>query len=152
MIYRLKNQAGYSLVEVVVAIVLLGLAIIPMVGMFDAGLRAAVLGGSYDRGRALAGEELAEIRALPFDRPGTTAPDSVAEIYPPAAASSPCTETPADPIDTMFDCRVETAYVRLADSGIVADPEARTLMRVEVTVTWDDNSYTTIGLVAKDSG
>ena len=65
MVDRLKNEAGYSLVEVMVAIFILAVAIIPMVGMFDTGLRAAVLGGNYDRGRALANEKLEEVWVCP---------------------------------------------------------------------------------------
>ena len=38
------TQSGYSIVEVMAAIMILILAILPMVGMFDAALRAAVLG------------------------------------------------------------------------------------------------------------
>ena len=147
MAERLKNEAGYSLVEVVVAIMLLGLAIIPMIGMFDAGLRAAVLGSNYDRGRALASEELAEIQALPYENSDAT-PNSVVEIYPPVGGSDPCTGTIPSGLD---DCQVETTYVRLGPSSIVADPEARTMMQVEVTVTWDSNSYSTTGLVSKGS-
>jgi len=40
------------------------IAIIPMVSMFDAGLRAAVLGGNYDQARTLANEKLEEVKAL----------------------------------------------------------------------------------------
>ncbi len=53
MINRLRNETGYSLVEVMVAIMLLSIAIIPMVSMFEAGLRVAVLGSNYDKARAL---------------------------------------------------------------------------------------------------
>ena len=143
---RLRGESGYSLVEVMVAIMLLGLAIIPMVGMFDAGLRAAVLGSNYDQARALAGEELAEIQALPYKN-SDAAPNSVVEIYPPSGTNS-CTGTVPSRLD---DCQVETTYVRLGSSGIVADPDARTMMRVEVTVTWEANSYSTTGLVSKGS-
>ena len=147
MVERLKNESGYSLVEVVVAIMLLGLAIIPMVGMFDAGLRAAVLGSNYDKARALASGELAEIQALPYRQAGTPA-DSVVETYPPATSPRSCTETSAE---ETFDCQVETTYVRLGDSEIVPDTNARTMMQVEVTVSWGNNDYSTTGLVAKGS-
>lgn len=147
MAERLREESGYSLVEVVVAIMLLGLAIIPMVGMFDAGLRAAVLGSNHDKGRALASEELAEIQALPYSDPGGSA-NSVVEIYPPGSGSTTCTGTIPSSLD---DCRVSTTYVRLGSSGIVADPDAKTMMRVEITVTWDSNSYSTTGLVSEAS-
>lgn len=145
----LGSESGYSLVEVMVAIMLLAIAIIPMVSMFDAGLRAAVLGGNYDKARALANEELEEIKALPYSSPDAAAlatANSVLEIYPPGTRN--CT----GPIDPAFGCRVQTRYAAL-DSGtgtIAPDPTARTMMNVTVTVTWNgSNTYSTTGLVSK---
>ncbi len=48
MIKRLKDETGYSLVEVIASIIILSIAIIPMVGMFDMGLNAATSSGNYD--------------------------------------------------------------------------------------------------------
>ena len=150
---RFKNEAGYSLVEVMVAIMLLSIAIIPMVSMFDAGLRAAVLGGNYDQARAIAGEELEEVRALPFRIDGAPA-DSVVEIYPPVngpsgGGSVACTA----PIATGSGCQVQTTYVRVDSSSVVADSAARSMMEVKVTVTWDggSKSYTTTGLITRET-
>jgi hypothetical protein len=70
------TESGYSMVEVMAAIMILPLAILPMVGMSAAALRAAVLGGKYDKARTLADERLEEIRALPYIKPGGVA-DSV---------------------------------------------------------------------------
>lgn len=149
----LKDASGYSLVEVMVAIMLLGLAIIPMVGMFDAGLRAAVLGGNYDRGRAIASEELAEIQALPFSRPSTLAADSVVEIYSPNGDLSGTGVNCTPPIDPTFDCKVKATYVRydVPTSKYIGDPGAKTMIQATVTVKWDNNakSYFTTGLVSK---
>ena len=75
---RLKDEAGYSLVEVVVSILLLSVAILPMVTMFDTGLRTAVLGGNYDKGRALANTKLEEVKALTYPE--------VESKYPPAGS------------------------------------------------------------------
>ncbi len=154
LILRLpKGEAGYSLVEVMVAIMILALAIIPMVGMFDAGLRAAVIGGNYDKARAIAGEELEEVRALPFRIDGGPA-DSVVEIYPPVNGPSgggpvACTS----PIATGFECQVQTTYVSMNSSSFVADSAARTMLEIKVTVTWDgaSMSYTTTGLISKEA-
>ncbi len=147
MLNRLKNEAGYSLVEVMVAIMILAIAIIPMVSMFDAGLRAAVLGGNYDRARAIANEELEEIRALPFRIDGAPV-DSVVEFYPPGTTTS-CTA----PIATGFTCQVQTTYVRLDSSSVVADSSARTMLEVKVTVTWDggSKSYLATGLISRET-
>jgi Tfp pilus assembly protein PilV len=144
-----REESGYSLVEVLAAIMLLSLAILPMVGMFDAGLRAASLGGNYDRARAIAGGELEEIRALPFSRPGGAA-DSVVEIYPPGNPWG--TRTCTAPVDAGFGCQVRTRYIRLDGStgAMVADPSALAMVQAEVTVTWSGGkSFTTTGLVSE---
>lgn len=149
MTKRIKDEAGYSLVEVMVAIMILAIAIIPMVGMFDAGLRAAVTGSNYDRARAIAGEELEEIKALPFriDVPADVT-DSAVEFYKPVnngGIEKPCSA----PIDTAFTCQVRTAY--LNPSTLVEDGTARTVMSVQVTVTWSGGDYTTTGLVSQET-
>jgi prepilin-type N-terminal cleavage/methylation domain-containing protein len=129
---------GYSLVEVLVAITILSLAILPMVGMFDAALRAATLGGSYDRARALANEKLEEVRALPYSDPGGAA-DSVVEKYPPA--------TPVRATEGIFTYTVQTKFVDAGLSNPGGSPPT-SQMRVEVEVEWQGKSYTTTGFVA----
>jgi prepilin-type N-terminal cleavage/methylation domain-containing protein len=143
LINRIKEEeSGYSLIEVVVAILLLSIAIIPMVSMFDAGLRAAVLGSNYDTARTTAAEELEEIKALPYE-------DAVAQ-YPPGGGAQSC--SPPTP-SVVSDCEIETTYARLGASGITLDPDARSMMQVEVTTEWDggSNSYITTGLVSQGS-
>jgi prepilin-type N-terminal cleavage/methylation domain-containing protein len=137
MVSRLKNESGYSLVEVLAAIVILAVAILPMVGMFDAGLRAAVLGSNYDQARALANEELEEVRALGYEEANNA--------YPPADSPNSCT----DPVGDTFDCEVTTEYQTLEGGAIVDGSGA--MMKVTVEVTWDNNSYETTGLVADGS-
>lgn len=144
------SESGYSLVEVLVAILILSVAIIPMVGMFDAGLRAAVLGGNYDKGRALANEKLEEIKALTYNspdpEPASNTDNSVVEIYGDPAGTKPC----IGPLEPGFDCEVQTAYASLNAGGVTLDPAARTMMQLTVTVTWgSSNSYSTTGLVAR---
>lgn len=143
MVRLFKDQCGYSLTEVMVAIMLLGLAIIPMVSMFDAGLRAAVLGSNYDQGRALANEKLEEIIALPY-KDESAELDSVVEIYKPP--DSPKTGT-----EGIFTYSIVTKYV---DSNFAnpADSPATPQMRIEIEVTWDNNSksYTNVGYVADE--
>jgi Tfp pilus assembly protein PilV len=79
---RLADETGSSLAEVSVAMVVLVLAVVPIVGMLEAGLRAATSSGEYDAARALANEKLEEVRALPYSRPGGVA-DSAVERYAP---------------------------------------------------------------------
>lgn len=148
MIKTVKDESGYSLVEVMVAIMLLAIAIIPMVSMFDAGLRAAVVGSNYDRARAIVGEEQEEIQALPFRVDPNPPVDSVVEIYPPGA-TTPCTGT----MPAGFNCQVKTTYVSVGSTGVIDDPNARAMLKIEVAVTWDggNSSYTTTGLVSKET-
>ncbi len=149
MIERLKEENGYSLVEVMVAILILAIAIIPMVGMFDAGLRAAVTGSNYDRARAIAGEELEEIKALPFriDNPAGVV-DSAVEFFRPVNNGGVVKDCSA-PIDAAFTCKVRTAY--LNPSTLAEDGSVRTMMSVQVTVTWSGGDYTTTGLISKET-
>jgi prepilin-type N-terminal cleavage/methylation domain-containing protein len=135
---RPSGESGYSMVEVMAAIMILGLAILPMVGMFDTALRAAVLGGNYDKARALANEKLEEVRALPYKKPGGVA-DSVVEKYPPA---SPATGT-----EGIFTYTVQTKFV---DAGFSnpSNSSPTSQMRIEVEVEWQGKSYTTAGFVA----
>ena len=114
------------------------LATVPMVGMFDAAFRAAVLGGNYDKARALANEKLEEVRALPYAEPGGAA-DSVTEKYPPAA--------PTSGTEGIFTYTVETSFVE-ADLSNPGDSPPAPQMRVDVEVEWQGKSYTTTGFVA----
>jgi Prokaryotic N-terminal methylation motif len=134
----LRRESGYLLVEVMVAIMILTIAIIPMVGMFDAALRAAVASSNYDEARSLANEKLEGIRALPYERPGGAA-DSVVELYPPA---SPVVGT-----EDVFSYTVLTKFVD-TDLSNPGDSPGKAQMRVEVEVEWEGNSYTTTGYVA----
>lgn len=132
---RLREELGYSLVEVMVAIMILALAIIPMVSMFDAGLQAASSGADYDRGRALANQQMAGVRALTYTQ-------AVAK-YPPG--TTPGCSTGEEP---RFSCVIKTTYV---NDQLQSVSNATTAMQVEITITWDggNKQYSTIGLKAK---
>lgn len=118
--------------------VVLILAVVPMVGMLEAGLRAATASGKYDAARALANERLEEVRALPYSRPGGAA-DSAVERYAPPG--------PPDATEGAFSVSVRTAFVdgRLSSP---ADAPPTGQMRVEMLVEWDGGSYSTVGIVS----
>jgi prepilin-type N-terminal cleavage/methylation domain-containing protein len=134
----LKDQSGYSLVEVMVSIMILTVAIIPMVGMFDVGLRAASTSDNYDQARALANANLEAAKGMSFRQ---------------AASLSSCPRDDAP----NFDCDVVTTYVHLISTGTgtarfaasgTGDP--RDMVKVTVTVEWGDGSqYTISGVVGK---
>src|SRR3712207_3839724 len=64
---RLREEYGYSLVEVMVSIVIMVLAILPMMAMFDMGLRTATTGSNYDKSRTLANLKLEQAKNMSFD-------------------------------------------------------------------------------------
>ena len=66
-IRRSARDSGYSLVEVMVAIMVLTIAIVPMVGMFDAAIRAADASGEYDEARTCAVQKLEQVKSLPYE-------------------------------------------------------------------------------------
>lgn len=137
MIERLNDDSGYSMVEVLAAIVILSLAILPMVGMFDAGLRAASTSGNYDKARALANSNLEAAKA------------DLSQVEGEA-----CPIEEEGPLD---NCMIETEPVHIeADSDSASfdsgsDESALNMTKVTVTVKWDsnDSEYSTSGIVAE---
>ncbi len=123
----LRDESGYSLVEVIVSIMLLSIAIIPMVGMFDAGLRAAMTGSNYDRARTLANSSMENIKALPYTK---TTPagvnDSVVERFAPGADRVCPVNVPGG-----FNCAVRTRY---ADSTLSSFQDSPRTSQIEVVV------------------
>ena len=111
---------------------------IPMVGMLEAGLRAATNSGEYDAARALANEKLEEARALPYSKVGGAA-DSAVERYAPPG--------PPDATEGDLSLSVRTAFV----DGRLSNPAGSSptgQMRVEVLVRWEEGSYSTLGVVS----
>ena len=160
----LKNESGYSLIEVMVSIIILTIAILPMAGMFDMGLHSATAGSNYDKARALANLKLEQAKSLPF----ATVKGSF-----PVAGSTPNTTTgyydsgfipvsgTASADFTNFQYRVQKQFMKQPTA--TAASESYTLcsaspstcsaangpIRVTVTVSWGDgNTYTIFGLVA----
>ena len=103
--------------------------------MFDAALRAAVAGGNYDKGRALANEKLEEAKAMPFD--------GVVALYPPGTRGCSGAVVPG------FECEIKTTYASLGHAAVVTDGSPGSMMQVTVTVSWDGGSYSTAGVVSK---
>ena len=133
----LREEGGYSLVEVMVSILLLSVAIIPMVGMFDMAARTTATAGRYDQARTLADRNLEKVRSLPYADAKVT--------YKPANAT-PTAGAPVSCTSGIFTCNVTTTYV---NNSFAANSGSTTKMQVVVTVTWSGRSYTTTGLVAQ---
>jgi Tfp pilus assembly protein PilV len=148
LINPLKNESGYSLVEVLAAIMILTIAIIPMVGMFDAGLRAASTSGNYDKARALANQKLEQAKSLPYDSVRERFPDgdTVVPDNGSAVTSSP---RQTDPDSPGFEYSVTKQFVEIENNQVIAsDEEDVGLIKITVTTYWQGNSYSTTGLVS----
>jgi prepilin-type N-terminal cleavage/methylation domain-containing protein len=76
-IRKVARDPGYSIVEVMVAIVVLTIALVPMVGMFNAALQATDVSGEYDEARTCAVQTLEQVKSLSYESVG--AGDGVCE-------------------------------------------------------------------------
>ena len=156
---RLKEESGYTLVEVVVSIIMLALAIIPMAGMFDMGLRSATTGSNYDKARDLANLKMEQAKSLPFATvessfpvsPST--PDANGHYQYDSGDLSVSDPTIADDFPDDFEYSVEKQYVNqptAASPNFSASNTPTKLIRMTITVRWDNNvEYTTNGLVTE---
>lgn len=125
----MDKDTGYSLIEAVVAILILAVAILPMASMFDSALTASQSGGDYDKARALAHRNLEGIRALDYEK--------AVEEYEDGTLSN-CESG-------KFFCEVEAEFV---DENLSPTPDSKSRMLVTVEVEWDGKKYETSGLVA----
>jgi prepilin-type N-terminal cleavage/methylation domain-containing protein len=123
-----KSAAGYSLVEVMVAMVVLTVAVVPMVGMFDAALGAADASADYDKARTCAVRKLEHLKSLPYEAVEGGLPGGV-----------------CDP--SRFGYTIATRSIG-TDLGDDSGEEGLTM--VTVTVDWDgENSYAVSGVVSR---
>lgn len=162
----LKTESGYSLIEVMVSIMLLSIAILPMVGMFDMGLNSATRGSNYDKARALANLKMEEAKSLPYAAVRDTFPitgyaPSTSAGYSDTGFISQTGPTAAD--FTKFQYRVQKQYMAKmplapgsssaafgkCDSVTPSTCAAGTdPIRLTVTIQWGSgNSYTIFGFV-----
>ena len=173
MIEWYKEEAGYSLVEVMASIIILTIAILPMVGMFDMALTSATAGSNYDKARALANLKMEEAKSLPFDSSDASKQD-VKDNFPEAAGTttlyasgiyeSPSWKAVTGPASADFtDLRykIRKQYITQPSQAPGSSSEnfgtstsATKLIRVTVTVGWGtlsgstySNEYKTYGLV-----
>ncbi|HET7272418.1 MAG TPA: prepilin-type N-terminal cleavage/methylation domain-containing protein [Rubrobacter sp.] len=122
------EESGYSLVEVMVAIVVLTVAIVPMVGTFGAAIQATNASGGYDAARTCAVQKLEQAKSLPYETVEDSLPGGVCEH------SGFGYTIEAQPIGT--DLRDGSG-----DEG---------LSRMTVTVSWGgESSYNVAGVVSR---
>ncbi len=162
---RLREESGYSLIEVMISILILTIAILPMVSMFDMGLNTATTGSRYDRARTLANTKLEQAKMLPYETVRTNFPSQAASGKGAPNGSNSITSSSVriaqDPrVPQGFCYRVTKQYLQQPPTGLLGDPgEAvvfnnsnsisdTALLKVTVTVSWSGNSYRTSGVVA----
>ncbi len=147
MIKRLKDESGYSLVEVMVSIMILAIAIIPMVGMFDMGLNAVTRGSNYDKARAFANRQLEQTKSLSYASVENNFPTASSTPNPSSTTSATIPTSAGLPAGSTYT--VVKQYVSASGSSFSNASSDTGLMRITVTVTWSGNSYTTVGLKAR---
>src|SRR5215203_5950637 len=144
------------------SIIILALAILPMVGMFDMGIQSTTRGSNYDKSRALANLKLEEAKSRSFPdlessfpvSPST--PNSASGYYD--SGFIPVSGA-AGANFTNFRYRVEKQYMKAPTASSTrferCDETPNTcstdtdLMRITITVQWaDGNEYKTFGLVS----
>ena len=151
------------------SIIILSLAILPMAGMFDMGLRTATTGSNYDKARTLANLKMEEAKSLPFD----TLRDNFPEVSPTTTPYDTDTGTyqsgwkaetgPASADFANFDYMVKKQYMAKPSEAPASPSEnfgtcetdgtcatGTNLIRITITVRWPNGStYTTLGLVTR---
>ena len=167
---RIRGESGYSLVEVMASIVILTIAILPMAGMFDMGLRSATVGSNYDKSRALANLKMEEAKNLTFADLENNFPETGTPYDGSGNYLSDWMTDAGDPDKPYwddnfanFEYRVEKQYMQRPSADLTTfepcDPSSTdpniacspgtNLIRITVTVRWaDGNEYTTFGLVS----
>ena len=146
-----------------VSIIILALAILPMVGMFDMALNGVSASSHYDKARTLANLKLEEAKTLPF----TDVEGNFPEAGDPTPYDEPDTWLQGEDEDADFsglDYRVVKQYMvqpptnpgSSVNFGTSGTPTG--LIRLTVEVRWGedddgnglpDKSFTTFGLVAQ---
>ena len=110
-----------------VAIVVLTIAIVPMVGMFDAAIQAANASGDYDEARTCAVRKLEQAKSLPYETVEAGLQDGVCE-------------------PSGFGYTVATRFIG-TDLGEASGDEG--LMMVTVTVGSGGSSYNVSGVLSR---
>jgi prepilin-type N-terminal cleavage/methylation domain-containing protein len=142
---RLREESGYSLVEVMVAIVLLAIAILPMFAMFDTGLHSANRGSNYDKARALANKQLEQAQSLSYGTVRTSFPNApcafdnngLCEV---GNREVPAAEDPGGEFDN-FRYAIRKQYVEPNGNGFVNAEDDTGMMQITVVVGWGGGAF-----------
>jgi prepilin-type N-terminal cleavage/methylation domain-containing protein len=158
----LREEYGYSLMEVVVSIVILAIAILPMFAMFDMGLNGATRGSNYDKGRALANKQLEQAQSLSYGTVRTELPNAPCAFNGAglcAAADLAVPEDPNDPNDDLdgdglhdefdrFRYAIQKQYVEPNGNGFVNADDDTGMMQITVVVGWGGDNFNDVTYTA----
>lgn len=158
----LKDESGFSIVELMVALVILVIAIIPMVRMFDVALGTTESTNRYDQARALANRELEILQSLPYESVASFPPCNVeGEEYeceePDSEGEVLVTAYPdSEPYGGLV-YKIETQHVEVADPtsddwSLTESDEETGILRLTIDVLPDEDSeeiYSVTGVVSR---
>ena len=142
---RLRQESGYSLVEVMVSIVILAIAILPMFGMFDMGLNSANRGSNYDKARALANKQLEQAQSLSYGTVRTAFPNAPCAFDVNGRCEVgnlevPLAEDPGGEFDN-FRYAIRKQYVEPNGNGFVNADDDTGMMQITVVVGWGGAAF-----------
>lgn len=138
-----------------VSILILTAAIIPMMTMFDTGLKTAVLGGNYDKGRALANKQLEIVKSRSYSDVKNNYPSPPAPApFDGSGESESINRTDTDPQFSGFTYDVTKQFVTGPGNATTFSNSGtdQGIVRIAITVNWDGKSYRTETYKTKVSG
>ena len=149
---KLKETKGLTLIEIMLAITILVIAIIPLMKMLGDALRGAQTFGDISIATQLAQDLMEEIKSKKWDE--TTPYDGGASpggsAIGPDGGETPATYddiddyhdpiNPYDTIDNKFSRTVEVEYVNVPDGGIITTSGVATdFKRITITIEWPNH-------------
>jgi prepilin-type N-terminal cleavage/methylation domain-containing protein len=148
----LREESGYSLVEVMASIMILAIAILPMVGMFDMGLTSATRGSNYDKARALANKQLEQAQGLSYNTLRLNFPNAPCTFNPPATPNAGlCEATNLQDPDSEFNHLRYTIRKQYVNGSTFANaPDDTGMMKITVVVGWGGNNFDDTTYTATD--
>ena len=114
-----RPEGGFTLIEVMIAILLTALTVIGVLGLFRVETRASQFSRRETEAAVLAQDKLEELRTF---------------VAPSAAATG--SDTPADPLSTSGNSVFSRSW------SIAPTAEDASIYRIIVTVSWDEDGHT----------
>ncbi len=119
---RLQDEAGFSLVEELVTVAVIGLALVLLVGMLTTGAIGVTTAGSEVQAETLATSQLELVKNAPFS------PDPTAVPYP--SLSPP----------PRFGIGLDVSYWDSASGTFISTVQNEGLQKITVTITHDGDT------------